>query len=81
MRTRNLFLVFLTLFLTENTRIQAKSFLSDKEILVVYYSHSGNTKELAIQIKNAVGTDIFEIISLKPYLTDYQAVVDHEKRN
>ena len=32
-----------------------------KRILVAYFSHSGNTREIANQIHKSVGGDIFEI--------------------
>jgi len=38
--------------------------------LVVYYSHTGNTSEMAMQIKNATGADIFEIVPRDPYPAD-----------
>ena len=46
-----------------------------KKILVAYFSHSGNTREIANQIHAIVGGDIFEIQSAKPYPDDYHAVV------
>lgn len=51
-----------------------------KKILVVYFSHSGNTREIAKQIKLATGGDIFEIVPVKPYPTEYRAVVDQAKK-
>jgi len=44
-------------------------------ILVAYFSHSGNTKEVANQIHKIVNSDIFEIQSVKSYPRDYDAVV------
>jgi len=51
-----------------------------KKILVAYFSHSGNTREIAGQIHKMVGGDIFEIQPFKPYPTDYDAVVEQAKR-
>jgi flavodoxin len=45
-----------------------------KKILVAYFSHSGNTREIANQIHKSVGGDIFEIQAVKPYPDDYEAV-------
>jgi len=53
---------------------------SQKKILVAYFSHSGNTKEIATQIQTAVGGDIFEIVPVKAYPTAYRAVVDQAKK-
>ena len=49
-------------------------------ILVAYFSHSGNTRYIAEQIHAQVGGDIVEIKTLKPYPKDYDTVVDQAKR-
>jgi flavodoxin len=51
-----------------------------KKILVVYFSHSGNTREIANQIHKIVGDDIFEIQSVKTYPDDYDAVVKQARQ-
>ena len=51
-----------------------------KKILVAYFSYSGNTREIANQIHKIVGGDIFEIQSVKPYPTDYDAVVKQARQ-
>ena len=51
-----------------------------KKILVAYFSHSGNTREIANQIHKSVGGDIFEIQSVKPYPHDYDAVVQQARQ-
>jgi flavodoxin len=43
--------------------------------IVVYFSHSGNTREIANQIQKSVSGDIFEIQSLENYPSNYNAVV------
>ena len=50
------------------------------KILVVYFSHSGNTREIAKQILNNVSGDIFEIQSVKPYPEEYNAVVEQARQ-
>lgn len=49
--------------------------VKEEKILVAYFSHSGNTREIAGQIHKNVGGDIFEIQAVKPYPSDYDAVV------
>ena len=49
------------------------------KILVVYFSHSGNTREIATQIHKYVGGDLFEIVPVDPYPVDYDAVVAKAK--
>jgi flavodoxin len=51
-----------------------------KKILVAFFSHSGNTREIARQIQEATGADAFEIAPVDPYPTDYDAVVDQAKK-
>jgi flavodoxin len=57
-----------------------KSFSAGGNILVVYFSRSGNTRGLADQIHERVGGDVFEIVPVDPYPTDYDAVVAQAKR-
>lgn len=52
--------------------------------LVVYFSHSGNTKSVAMEIQKQTGADIFEIVPKTSYTTDYNEMLDvaqNEKRN
>lgn len=51
-----------------------------KKSLVVYFSHSGNTRVVAEQIARATGADLLEIIPEKPYPTEYRTVVDQAKK-
>ena len=54
--------------------------LTDKKILVTYFSHSGNTREIARQIQEATGADTYEIVPVDVYPTDYDAVVAQAKK-
>ena len=47
--------------------------------LVVYFSWSGNTENVAKSIQSQTGSDIFEIVPKTPYSTDYSTVVDDAK--
>lgn len=51
-----------------------------KKILVVYFSYSGNTRIIANQIQKATNGDIFEVIPIKAYPSNYNAVVDQAKK-
>lgn len=59
---------------------QAQSLPATKKVLVVYFSHSGNTRELANRIHEKVGGDIFEIQAEEPYPSDYEAVKDRAQK-
>lgn len=48
--------------------------------LVVYFSHSGNTRKVAQLIHRQVGGDIVELKTLQPYPEDYDACVDQAKK-
>lgn len=52
--------------------------------LVVYFSWSGNTENVAKSIQSQTDSDIFEIVPATPYSDDYNTVVDlaqKEQRN
>jgi len=54
--------------------------LPSKKILVAYFSHSGNTRIVAEQIKRATDADIFEIKPVTDYPDDYNTVVAQAKK-
>lgn len=49
------------------------------DILIAYYSWSGNTRKIAELIKRETGGTLFEIEPVQPYTTDYRAVVAQAK--
>lgn len=49
------------------------------KILIVYFSHSGNTRSIAKQIHSRVGGDVLELQTINPYPTDYNTVVRQAK--
>ncbi len=52
-----------------------------ENVLIVYYSWSGNTRCIANQIQKITGADIFEIKLVTPYSSDYSTVLDQAKRD
>jgi len=70
-------LTIIVMTLSTTNQVQAQS---AKKVLVAYFSHSGNTAEMATQIKNATGADVFVIEPVAAYPTEYQAVVDQAKK-
>ena len=50
-----------------------------KKILTAYYSHSGNTGEIASYIQKQTDGALFEIIPVSPYPTGYNDVVRQSK--
>lgn len=51
-----------------------------KKVLVGYFSWGGNTRKIANQIHDAVGGDIFEIRTVKPYPTEYKPTTEIAKK-
>lgn len=45
-------------------------------ILIAYYSHSGNTERIACKIQEKTSGDIFKIESVKEYPNNYKELVD-----
>ena len=52
--------------------------------LVVYFSWSGNTESVAVEIQNQTGADTFRLVPAESYTDDYDALLDiaqEEQRN
>ena len=49
-------------------------------VLIVYYSRSGNTRDMAKQIQAKVGGDIVELQTVQPYPSEYKATTEQAKR-
>lgn len=54
--------------------------MENKKILVVYYSYSGNTKEVAEAIRQKTGGDIFEIKAEGTYPDAYRPMTEQAKK-
>jgi flavodoxin len=50
------------------------------KVLIVYFSRSGNTREIAWQIRERVGGDIVELRTVAPYPEEYDAVTRQAKQ-
>lgn len=50
------------------------------KVLIIYFSHSGNTRRLAGFIHERTGGDMVELKTVVPYPEDYDAVVDQAKQ-
>ena len=78
MKTKYLFLI--ACMLTTTINLQSQTRKAPKKILVAYFSQSGNTREVAMQIHDKVGGDIYEIQVEKPYPNDYNVLVEQAKK-
>lgn len=54
--------------------------MSKSDVLITYFSHSGNTRVIANQIHELVGGDIFEIVAIDQYSNDYIEVVRQARK-
>ena len=61
------------LFLYLSSTHAASTDTAGKKILIVYYSRTGNTHELANQIHKMIGGDMLELQPVEPYPEDYEA--------
>lgn len=52
----------------------------DKRAIVVYFSYSGNTKQVAEEIAKETGADLFRIETEKIYPSEYRACTDEAKK-
>jgi flavodoxin len=59
---------------------QAQPLSVAKKILLAYFSHSGNTRVIANQIRDKVGGDLFEIVPVDPYPREYDEVVEKARK-
>jgi len=66
------------IFAGEESNMSALS--GNKKVLVAYFSHTGNTREIANQIHRKMGGDIFEIQTVAPYTNDYDALLEQAKK-
>jgi flavodoxin len=62
------------------SEVRAQPNAATRRILVAYFSWSGNTREIANQIHESVGGDLFEIVSVDKYPRDYDETVEQAKK-
>lgn len=61
---------------SETPAFESEPVETGSKSLVVYFSWSGNTENVAKAIQEQTDSDIFEIIPATPYSDDYNSVVD-----
>jgi len=83
---RNIYFIAITalVFVFASTLFQlnlaAEGKKMNKKILIAYYSRTGNTREIANQIHKIVGGEIFELVPVTPYPSNYNACVNQAKQ-
>ena len=61
-------------------KLFASELIQNKKILIVYFSHSGNTRVIAKEIQIQTGGDVYEVKTVNAYPEDYDSVVDVAKK-
>ena len=61
---------------SESSAPESEATQTGSKSLVVYFSWSGNTENVAKSIQSKTDSDIFEIVPATPYSDDYDTVVD-----
>lgn len=59
-----------------NNQEAATRILTDVDSIIIYFSRSGNTQNLARLIHNETGADMLELTVTEPYPADYEETVD-----
>ena len=49
--------------------------------VIIYFSYTNHTKEIAYMIKDELNCDIYEIKTIIPYSSDYDEVVEDEQNS
>lgn len=65
--------------LSRRTEAQTIS-LKGRKVLIAYFSRTGNTREVAMQVRQRVGGDLFEVRTVQPYPAAYRATTDQAKQ-
>lgn len=63
-----------------STASAAEKGAQGKKVLVVYYSRTGSTREIAGQIHALAGGDIVEMETVNPYPAEYRATTEQAKK-
>ncbi len=62
-------------------KLSGPAHAAPKNALVIYFSWSGNTRNIARLLHQKVGGDLAEIEPVTPYSTDYNTCLDEAKRD
>lgn len=65
---------------TASNSDQSQAVTNAPKILIAYYSLSGNTKEVAEDIHNQIGGDLFEIQTVDSYPQEYRETTELAKK-
>lgn len=81
MKIKSMLVALIAIFsLTTGFAYAQTSTISNKKVLIAYYSRTNNTKQIADNIQSYVGGDMFRIEAEKAYPDDYQATTEVAKK-
>lgn len=75
--------IFLSACTNQSTTSVSKADTSSQEqdILIAYFSWSGNTEKMANMIQEETGGDLFKIEPVETYTDDYDTLLDQDNKN
>jgi len=85
---RHLFIFFIITFFviilvscgrTAEQPVIIEQFQESSDILIAYFSHTGNTRSVAVYLQSFVGGDLFEIVAAEPYPTAFDACLSRAR--
>lgn len=74
-------IIFTIFFMLATIGIAAPVQAASENTLVVYFSWSGNTRNIAAQIHQKVGGDLVELELVNPYSRDYNTCLDQASKD
>lgn len=66
-------------YIIEDDSLKAFNIAANNNILIVYFTWSGNSRTLAGYAREITGGDIFEIVPVQPYPTQYRATTEQAR--
>jgi flavodoxin len=73
-------LVLVIAFMIFGRSMEAQNQARREKVLIAYFSWSGNTRTVARFIHEKTGGELFEIVTVDPYPTDFNACVTQAER-
>ena len=77
---KNVFALFLAMIIGGSQLITQPALAAEKKTLIVYFSQTGTTEQVALEIQRQVGGDLFKIETVQSYPKDHKQLVDYARK-
>ncbi len=77
---KNLLAIFFALVMGGTALFAQVAVAAEKKVLVAYFSHTGTTEKVALEIQRQIGGDLFKVETVQNYSTDHKKLVDYAKK-